>query len=242
MPATALADAPPTPACARTHAGAVRADNEDAWLVRAEIGLWAVADGMGGHADGAGASRRVVEALAALPPPDSARALLEAVRAALEAADAALNAASAEAGGGVISGSTVTALMIREGFWACLWAGDSRLHRLREDRLEQLTRDDSLVQDLVDAGVLAPERARRDRRANILTRALGCGAPVRLNFAEGRAERGDRFLLSSDGLTNALDDAATRTLLARADAADALVEAALAARASDNVTAVVADA
>ena len=76
----------------------------------------------------------------------------------------------------------------------------------------------------------------------ILTRALGCGDPVRLNFAEGRVEPGDRFLLSSDGLTNALDEAALGRLLGRPDAADALVEAALAARASDNVTAVIADA
>ena len=227
-----------TPAAGRTHAGAVRAVNEDAFLLRPEIGLWAVADGMGGHADGAGASRRVVEALSALGTPPSAHVLLDAVRVALEGVDAALNAVAAESGG-ALSGSTVVALMVSEGFWACLWAGDSRLHRLRAGALERLTRDDSLVQNLIDAGVLTPERARHDRRGHILTRALGCGAAVRLNFAEGRIEAGDRFLLSSDGLTNALDAATTAALLGRPEAADALVEAALAARAADNVTAVV---
>ncbi len=237
-----LAPAPPALCDAgRTHAGAVRLVNEDAFLVRADIGLWAVADGMGGHADGAGASRRLVDALRALPAPASAHALLEGVRAAVEGVDAALRGVAEAAGDGVISGSTVVALMVRDGCWACLWAGDSRLHRLRAGRLEQLTRDDSLVQDLVDAGVLAPERARNDRRAHVLTRAVGCGgAPVRLNFTEGRVERGDRFLLSSDGLTNCLDAAATTRLLGGPDAPDALIAAALDARASDNVTAVVA--
>lgn len=223
----------------RTHAGAVRARNEDVFVDRADIGLWAVADGMGGHADGADASRRVADALGAVAAPASAHDLLARVRAALEGVDADLRALADTAGEQARSGSTVVALMISDGCYACLWAGDSRLHRLRAGRLERMTRDDSLVQDLMDAGVLTPERARRDRRGHILTRALGCGPSVRLNFTEGRVELGDVYLLSSDGLTNSLDDGELDRRLRGADPAQGLIDAALQARASDNVTALV---
>jgi serine/threonine protein phosphatase PrpC len=134
----------------RTHEGRVRALNEDAFLNRPDIGLWAVADGMGGHDHGEVASGRVIEELSRVGAADSAFAFCESVTEALGRANEALAGAA-----GQMSGATVVALMAYQDHFSCVWAGDSRAYLYRRGALRRLTRDHSFVKGLVDAGSLS---------------------------------------------------------------------------------------
>lgn len=224
---------------ARTHVGVVREVNEDRYLDRGEVGLWAVADGMGGHQAGEVASRLIVEALAAIPAAESGYALLNAVRAALERANARLLAEASAIGRGAVVGSTVVALLVRDGHFACVWAGDSRAYRLRQGRLEFVTHDHSVTQEMVDRGEISARQAKSHPYANVITRALGIGEHLEPDLRYGAIEPGDLFLLCSDGLTGALTDLEITDCLAAATldaAADALVARALRRGAKDNVT------
>ena len=139
--------------------------------------------------------------------------------------------------------STLVVLLADGPHFACLWCGDSRAYLLRDGTLTQLTRDHSLVQELVDAGMLASAEMERHPSANVLTRAIGAPGPApEIDKVTGRAEPGDRFLLCSDGLFKALDSAAIAPLVARKAPAAALISAALSAGARDNITAVVVHA
>src|SRR4029077_9855425 len=139
---------------AGTHAGAGRAHNEDSYVDRPDLGLWAVADGAGGHQAGDIASRIISDALKSLPPELGATALLAEVRQRLAHAHNTLLAEAARRGGHAILASTVVVLLARDDYFACLWAGDSRAYLLRGGRFHQLTRDHSLVQELFDSGVI----------------------------------------------------------------------------------------
>lgn len=227
--------------CASTHAGAVRPHNEDAYLDRPDIGLWAVADGAGGHAAGEVASRMIVDALGAIPPELGAEEMLAQVRIRLTATHFALREEAAGRGAGAVVASTVVVLLVRQQHFVCLWAGDSRAYLLRDGRLVAITRDHSLVQELVDFGTLAEDMAASHPAANVITRAVGAGDDaLELDKVIGEVRPGDRFLLCSDGLCKAIGDARIETLLQEAAAGsvcEALVEAALALDATDNVTA-----
>ena len=134
-------------------------------------------------------------------------------------------------------------LIVRHGHFACLWAGDSRAYLLRDGILQQITRDHSLVQELVDAGEINEADAEGHPRANIITRAVGDQAEfVELDKVIGSVADGDRFLLCSDGLSKVLDDNTILGLLAASpveETAEKLVDATLDRNATDNVTAVV---
>jgi protein phosphatase/serine/threonine-protein phosphatase Stp1 len=228
---------------ASTHNGAVRKHNEDALVSRPDIGLWAVADGAGGHAAGEVASGMLAETLTAIPEALPGVELLNAVRDRVAAVHAALLEEAARRGGGSIIASTLVVLMVRAGHFACLWAGDSRVYLLRGGVLQQVTRDHSLTQELVDAGAITPAQAETHPQANVITRAVGGGdEALELDKVSGKLEPGDRFLLCSDGLCKTLDEAALTELVGVEDGpADALIAAALARDARDNVTAVVVD-
>jgi serine/threonine protein phosphatase PrpC len=220
-----------------THVGAVRALNEDALLNRPDLGLWAVADGMGGHARGDVASARTVQALNQVDAFGSAFAFRDAVAKALSAVNGNLFAEALEE----VSGSTVVTLMAHEGHYACLWAGDSRAYLYRRGVLKQLTRDHSVVQDLVDAGAISNAEARRHPKANVITRAVGAQATLGLSDVCGVLQHDDRFLLCSDGLHAAVGDAAIAGAMQRAPleaAAHALLDQALAAGGEDNISVV----
>lgn len=223
-----------------THRGAVRSHNEDSFLNRPDLGLWVVADGAGGHQAGAVASGEVVRAMEALPPGLPAADMLAAVRAGLDAVHAALRAEAARRGPDAIIATTVAVLVARDGHFACLWAGDSRAYLLRGGRMEQVTRDHSLVQGLVDAGAITAAAAERHPHANVITRAVGADGPFELDKRSGALHPGDRLLLCTDGLTKCLPDDAIAALLAADEdtPAERLVLAALAALVNDNVTAV----
>ncbi|MGE0533084.1 MAG: PP2C family serine/threonine-protein phosphatase [Hyphomonadaceae bacterium] len=224
----------------RSDEGRVRKLNEDAFLDRSDIGLWAVADGMGGHDSGEVASNLVVNALAGVEQFNSAYAYRDAVAAALQASNRALVNAAAERGGGVM-GTTVAALLAFENHYACIWAGDSRVYLDRAGQIRRLTRDHSVVQELVSAGVLRKDEARRHAQAHVITRAVGAGATLELETVSGRIYPGDRFFLCSDGVTNLIEDDEIGEILARPplqSAVDKIINLALARGAPDNVTAV----
>ncbi len=222
--------------------GRVRAVNEDSFLDRPDIGLWVVADGMGGHQAGDVASRLIVEELDRIRRPTHGPALMAEVKARIRRVNHLLLEEARSRGPDAVVASTVVGLLMIDGFFGCFWAGDSRLYLYRGGRLTQLTRDHSYVQDLVDAGVLTPEQAERHPQGNVVTRAVGAEADLRLDLKQGRSFANDVFLLCSDGLTRPVDPDSITAILSRvplAESARALVDAALERGAPDNVTAVV---
>jgi protein phosphatase/serine/threonine-protein phosphatase Stp1 len=230
---------------AMTDAGAVRKHNEDNLLSRPDLGLWAVADGAGGHESGEVASGMIVSELDRLPRDLSGAEVLAEVRLTLARVHDRLRAEAASRGPGAMIASTFVALILRDKHFACLWAGDSRAYLLRAGALSQITRDHSLVQELVESGKLAAEDAERHPHANVITRAVGADAEaLELDKVIGQAEPGDRFLLCSDGLSKTLSDAEIAGLLAAPEGVpppELLIAAALAHRVNDNVTAVVVE-
>ncbi|HET9231785.1 MAG TPA: PP2C family serine/threonine-protein phosphatase [Vitreimonas sp.] len=220
----------------RTHVGCVRSLNEDAVLNRADIGLWAVADGMGGHEGGEVASAAVVDALSGVFNFTTAYAFRDAAAQALVEANTKLVELSAERG---TMGSTVVTLLAHEGHYACLWAGDSRAYLYRAGALKRLTRDHSVVQEMVDAGAITEDRARAHPRANVITRAVGAREQLEIDSVFGSIQAGDRFLLCSDGLTGVVTEREIAEHMIRAPleaAAERLIDQALARGAPDNVS------
>jgi protein phosphatase len=221
-----------------SHPGRIRTVNEDAWLARPETGIFAVADGMGGHQRGDVASRMVIDGLARLPPAPDARSMREQVELVLAGVDQDLQSSDP----GDVSGSTVVVLLICELHFAVLWAGDSRAYRIGGDGFVLMTRDHNMAQVLVDSGELAPEAARGHRLANRVTRAVGAATDLLLEGTQGELRAGDSFLLCSDGLVRHVEDTEIHTALEQmtpAAAADHLLELTLARGAKDNVTVVV---
>jgi len=223
----------------RTDVGHKRKLNEDSLLSLPEHGVWAVADGMGGHDSGEVASALVIEAVANAARTEGFDARIARVTGALGAANDSLIAIGRAQDQKRTMGSTVVALLLEEGRYCCLWVGDSRAYLIRHAEVEQLTRDHSLVQDLVDAGMLAAEEAENHPDANVLTRAVGASSRFRVDRVSGTPEPGDIFLLASDGLTRLvskdeiLAELSGRSLEA---AADALLQLTLGRGAPDNVS------
>ncbi|MBV8915098.1 MAG: serine/threonine-protein phosphatase [Acetobacteraceae bacterium] len=230
---------------ALTDVGTVRTNNEDSFVCRPEIGLWMVADGAGGHEHGELASGMLAGALEAATGVAGSDLIAE-IRASVARTHEELRArADAEAGRSghaVTIASTIAVFLASGAHYACLWAGDSRVYRLRLGQLTQLTRDHSLVQVLVDEGAISPAEADRHPHANVITRAIGAeGEPPELDKITDRADPGDRFLLCSDGLNKALDERLIARLAATDDPARRLIDAALEYGVRDNVTAIVVE-
>lgn len=228
-----------------THRGKVRRLNEDAFILRPDIGLWGVADGMGGHRAGDVASRMIVEALAELPQTQSFAERLDGIDDAMELVNRALIEDEAGNGRGGLSGSTVAVLTIDDsGLGALLWAGDSRIYRYRHEHLEQLSTDHSQVEEYVREGLISRQEAATHPEANVITRALGSHPDEVLEADLYHIETGDRFLLCSDGLVRHVsDDEIARVLASRTpeQACEELLERALARGGTDNTTIVVVD-
>jgi protein phosphatase len=226
---------------AQTDVGRVRSRNEDACLAQPQRGLWAVADGMGGHAFGDVASRTVIDALDLLPPPAGLSAFIDAARAALDRVNGTLRA-EARTRHVPVMGSTVVVLLACGTEAACLWAGDSRIYLYRNGRLQQLTRDHSQAVALQARGIDAAAAA---VAANMITRAVGASDVLEVDMTTLSIRDGDLFLLCSDGLSNPVPEQDIRETLACGDcthAAQTLIGLALANGGRDNVTVVVARA
>ncbi len=227
-----------------SHEGAVRTRNEDNCINRPDLGLWAVADGAGGHQSGDVASATVVEALSEVPSGLGAAQALAEVRVRVGHAHELLTAEAARRGGDAVLASTVVILLVREDYYACLWVGDSRAYLLRDGRLVQVTHDHSLVQRMLDQGEIDAAAAAVHPWSNVVTRAVGAGDNdlFTLDKITGRLLPGDRFLLCSDGLFKTLPEAELSRLLADAnDPVERLLAAALEQQVDDNVTAVTVD-
>lgn len=228
---------------ALSHEGRVRDHNEDSYCVREGEGLWAVADGMGGHEGGEWASGEIVKALENIDLPKDFDAAQDAIAEAIGAANRRIVAQARVRGRQM--GSTVVALLLRDARYAILWVGDSRAYVLRGGALIQLSRDHSQVQEMVDRGIMRPEEAAGHPMGHILSRAVGVRDEVAVDRATGEIEPGDVFLLCSDGLHGYVDKADIVRLLAHGtpdEASNDLVEITLANGAPDNVTVIAVSA
>jgi serine/threonine-protein phosphatase Stp1 len=226
-------------ASSRSDVGRVRTANEDSFLERPEMGLWVVADGMGGHANGRWASGTIVDAIAPLTASGDLDADIRSVADAIHAANATIFDRSQV--DGVSMGSTVAALLVQEGFFAVLWVGDSRVYLFRDGMLYQLSRDHTQVQEMVDGGLLTPDEAKTHPMSHVLARAVGVQASLELDVIVDEAGVGDRFLLCSDGLTARVSADEIAAAMAGGSpqvASSSLVELCLERGAPDNVTAI----
>jgi serine/threonine-protein phosphatase Stp1 len=227
-----------------SHVGMVRQLNEDAFLESPENGLWAVADGMGGHAAGDYVASLIVDSLRQAQLADSLSFYTCALRTALAQVNAAVREETVRRGLAMM-GSTVVVFAVQRDQGVCLWAGDSRLYRLREGELQGISRDHSYVQDLQDSGLLSEAEARVHPRANIVTRAVGVEDTLDLAMLNLDILPGDTYLLCSDGLNKTAEDHEIRDVLAHADpyqVVRSLVHLGLTRGAPDNITAIVVKA
>ncbi|MEM9622203.1 MAG: protein phosphatase 2C domain-containing protein, partial [Pseudomonadota bacterium] len=226
---------------AKTHRGNVREYNEDAYLAHPESGVWAVADGMGGHHAGDVASREVVAALAKVSFSDNLAGLQAACRSQLDAVNHALFEQGLQRQAQII-GSTVVAMVASGADAAMLWAGDSRGYRLRGNELTQVTRDHSRTNELIEQGILKPEAAEQHPEANVITRAVGVARQLPLDETSFTVATDDVYLLCSDGLTRYVPEPELHRCLSMPTcnaAAEELMRLALATDARDNISIVV---
>ena len=222
---------------AKTHTGCVRDHNEDAFVAREEVGLWVVADGMGGHEGGEWASAKIVEKLDELELPTDFDAACVAIAEAIRKANRAIIVEARRRAKQM--GSTVVALLLRDDRYALLWVGDSRGYLLRDGEMRQLTRDHTQVQEMVARGIMSPEDAIGHPMGHILSRAVGVRDEVEVDMVTGEVAPGDIYLICSDGLHGYVEETEVVRLLSQGapeEAAEQLVELTLAKGAPDNVT------
>ncbi len=223
---------------ASSETGAVRRINEDALLERPDIGLWVVADGMGGHDAGNVASQLIVECLDDFSAGPRLGNKVERLEARLTEVNQRLRNLSTERGVQTI-GSTVAVLLIHDSFALCLWAGDSRIYRFRDGRLKKLVQDHTLVEEMVQSGLLGREEADKHPQANIITRAIGAMDPVYLDMEIYELRDRDIFLLCSDGLDKEVEEDEVAAVIARTpipELANSLTALTLSRGARDNTT------
>jgi protein phosphatase len=211
----------------------IRSGNEDNFYrdVNANRGLFIVADGMGGHAAGEVASEMAVETLARelqVMPDEQDDSRQARIAAALKLANRTIHERTVQETEKHGMGTTVSAMILKDGRYFIGQVGDSRVYLLREGELRQLTKDHSYVQEQVDAGVLTPEQARYHPYSNVITRCVGAGSEVQPDTLVGDVKAGDVFLLATDGLTGMVDDRRLFRLLSSRATPQRVVEALIA--------------
>jgi serine/threonine protein phosphatase PrpC len=224
---------------AGTHEGRVRDHNEDSWFAAEEQGLWAVADGMGGHEGGEWASAVVVDQLRELALDGAFDDCCEQIAEAIHTANRLIFAEALKRGKQM--GTTAVVLFVRGRRFAVLWVGDSRAYLLRDGVLHQISKDHTQVQEMLDRGLLDPSEAEKHPMRHILARAVGVTDAMEVDAIVDDIEAGDTFLLSSDGLHCCVGQNDIRSILGgpSPDAIAAkLVEMSLDHGAPDNVTVV----
>ena len=225
-----------------SHIGHVRSKNEDAYLEKPASGLWAIADGMGGHEAGEIASQLIVDTLGSLETSLNSELFTEDIKSALYSVNAHLIRLGEKHDR--INGSTAVALVINGDQCDYIWAGDSRLYRLRDNELVQLTRDHSQAEVYVEFGLLTQEQANQHISTNLLTRCIGTDEDLQLDSGTCELMFGDRFLLSSDGLDKHVSHKVIEKTLndhKRDEALDQLVDMTLDDGGTDNVTITIVD-
>ena len=230
----------------RTDVGVIRSGNEDSYLMVPDRGIFVVADGMGGHAAGEVASDMAVHYVAR--ELESLRGLTDEqvadrMRGAIRTANGAIFQRTLTEHDKRGMGTTVTALTLYESRFLIGQVGDSRAYLLRDNKLSQLTKDHSYVQEQVDAGYLSPEQARTHPYSNVITRCVGANSDVMPDIYVGTVRPRDLFLLASDGLTGMLEDYQLAELLSPErmpeEEVDSLVAEANRHGGLDNITAVI---
>ncbi|MEN0107608.1 MAG: PP2C family serine/threonine-protein phosphatase [Pseudomonas sp.] len=199
--------------------GRVRSHNEDAVLCCPALNLWAVADGMGGHQRGEVASALALDTLL-----DAVQAG-DALEHAVHGANSAIIAAGEQDPDSAGMGTTLVAVRFDGAHFELAWVGDSRAYRVSGQGIEQVSRDHSLVQELVDSGQLSPAEARHHPRRNVVTRCLGqAEISLEVSTVRGTLAPGELLLLCSDGLSGEVPDEVIQQLCANAGTLDELVE------------------
>jgi len=232
----------------RSHAisdvGKVRKHNEDSILDRPEIGLWAVADGMGGHAKGDLASQMVVETLKKLHEGTSLIRYIDDIEDRIVAVNRKLVEKAKESKKRTTIGSTVVIMLAYDKFCTYIWAGDSRLYRLRKGELRQITTDHSQVELYVEQGLISREEALSHPHGNMITRAVGAVDELYLDMDIQEMASGDRYMLCSDGLTKHIPDNEIEQIMGSGTTEEScrkLIDVTLSRGAGDNVSSVVID-
>ena len=230
--------------CGRSSVGKVRAVNEDAFWESPENGVWAVADGMGGHLAGDEASQAIIDGLAVITAGDTLQSLAADVTACLHDTNTELLRRSRN-NNDQIMGSTVVVMLAVGKQCATIWAGDSRLYRYRDGLLSQLTRDHTPEADMADPDHIAAGAPEEMKCSNVVTRALGAEVELAVDTITFEATQGDVYLLCSDGLVKEVNAHEISEILSRSDPEEctrALIDLALSRNARDNVTVVVVTA
>ncbi len=228
-----------------THAGKIRNINEDSLMVNDSIPLWAVADGMGGHEAGDLASKMVVDSLDSIAACEHLSDFVDHIEDALLQVNSEILDLSAIKYHGKTMGSTVVLMTVSGVVGICMWAGDSRLYRLREDQLAQISRDHSQVEEMIARGMISRDDADSHPSSNVITRAVGAGDELYIDVAAFNIQEGDTYLLCSDGLYNEVADEDIMTCLNMkyvGQSTTTLLNYALSNGARDNISIVVSRA
>lgn len=196
----------------RTHRGYKRKYNEDTILTHPDCSLFVVADGMGGHSAGDLASQYIINELLKLQlPSDNLQFSIEQIEATLSDVNHKIHSGhlfnnKAINNQEIVAGSTIVIAYIVDNLCCCLWVGDSRLYIFRNNKLYQITKDHSLIQDMIDRGQLTLEQAKCHPNANVITRAIGVDSSLKVDSNHFEIQSGDKLLLCSDGLYNEISN------------------------------------
>jgi serine/threonine protein phosphatase PrpC len=227
-----------------SNTGKVRKHNEDSMLERPEIGLWVVADGMGGHAAGDVASQMIVSSLKKVHEGLELNRIVNDIEDRLIEVNKKLVEKASQSAQKTTIGSTVVALLAYGKYCVYMWAGDSRLYRLRNNQLRQITTDHSQVEMYVERGLISREEAAVHPHGNMITRAVGATDELFLDMDIQELQSKDRYLLCSDGLTKHITDFEIEDILKEgphSETCKTLIDLTLDRGAGDNVTVIIVD-
>jgi len=231
---------------ALSHVGMVRKLNEDACLDRTDIGLWIVADGMGGHSSGDLASQMIVDTFREVPMPDRLAESVGLLEDGLLEINRILREEALRRGGNTTIGSTVVILLAYAQQGILLWAGDSRAYCFRNGLLTRITQDHTQVEELIEQGLLLREDAENHPAANVVTRAVGAMDELYIDLDHHEIELGDTYLLCSDGLNKEMHEDEIAAFLSGGENAREtgrkLIDETLRRGSRDNVTLIIARA
>lgn len=226
-----------------TDLGKRRSHNEDAVIARPEAGIFVVADGMGGHAAGDVASRMVTDSVAAMDVNGSFPRIVDRFENTMISVNKEIRAHSDQHFDGRTMGCTLVAMLARAHVGVCMWAGDSRLYRVRDGEMKQISRDHDPLEDLVESGALTPEEADEHPDSSVITRAVGGQADLYLDLIAFDVLPDDVYLLCSDGLYREILRDEIHQILGNEEPAEqtakTLMNLALERGARDNVTIIV---
>lgn len=225
-----------------TNTGMVREVNEDSVMSNCEAGLWAVADGMGGYEAGNVASNMIVNSLEDIVANNQLDELVTAIEDCILDVNRRILEYAEIMHDGRMLGSTVASLLIKGKVGVCLWVGDSRLYRFRNNQLEKMSRDHSHVEELLQQGAISMDEAENHPDANVITRAVGAAEELYVDINVFETQIGDTYMLCSDGLYNTVDQENIMYFLNNFSAEDGvsgLVAKSLENGAPDNVSVII---